>query len=96
MNVTTFNEFNENNKNKMFNNLDELFDAYNITKINWKETDIDDFAHSDPIDDFDDYFINDNTVKIEVEIVCLTQEDEEIWIYTDKNDNIHGWAFNID
>jgi hypothetical protein len=97
MRLKKFNELFENNENKMYNNLDELLDAYDINEIDQIETDIDDFVHPDPMDDFDyDYVINDENIKIEKELICYISDDEELFIYTDNNNSVHGWAINID
>jgi hypothetical protein len=87
-------------KFKMFiRKIEEFEESFPQFELDYLETEIEDFAHPDPLDDFGRrYILVDEDVEIEKEYVFVdeTNKDEEAWVYTNKDGYINGYAFNRD
>jgi len=95
-NLKTFEAYIDKKEFKKYNSLQDVLDEFDNPEIDWVETNIDDFVHDHPEEDFDGYILNDETINKEKEIIANLDNGEELFIYTDINDNVHGIAFNID
>lgn len=89
--------------NEMFKSeiktIKEFEESFPNFKVDFLETEIEEFAHPDPMDDFERaYILVDDSVEMEKEYVFIEENDngEEVWVYTDKDGYIHGYAFNHD
>jgi hypothetical protein len=81
-------EINE-QKKLTFAELIETFENPNFDDM----TNIEDgvFVH-ETISEFDDYVFNDETIEIKKELIFILSNDDELFIYTDHENNVHGYA----
>lgn len=78
--------------------INDFLESFSEYEIDWVENKVDEFAHEFPMEDFSEYIIINDEIKLEKEYVLIQKDDneKEIWIYTNKNDLINGYSFNND
>ena len=75
--------------------IDDLLESFSDFEIDWIENEVNYFSHND-VEDFDQYIIVDDSIIIEKEYVLVDKNDNEIFVYTNNNKKINGYAFNKD
>lgn len=95
--MTHIKRFNENFQDENFPllTIDDFLESFPNFKVDYIEDNIDDFVHSD-VDDFNQYIIVDDSIMKEKEYVLVDGDDNEIFIYTNNDDKINGYALNKD
>lgn len=83
------NTINTEQENLSFTELIETFDNPNFDDM----TNIEDggFVHDD-ISNFENYVFNNDSVEIKKELIFILMNDDKLFIYTDHENNVHGYA----
>ena len=92
--IDNFENFSEGLNNPLLT-IDDFLESFSDFKVDWIEDKMNDFAHTDA-EDFDEYIIVDDSIAIEKEYVLIDDDDNEIFVYTNTDNKINGYAFNKD
>ncbi|MCK9445621.1 hypothetical protein M0Q50_01870 [bacterium] len=94
-NIDNFEKFsnNENLGNTLLT-IEDFLKSFPEYDVDYVESDIKEFVHTE--DDFDQYIIVDESIVKEKEYVLMNDDENEIFVYTNNDNKINGYAFNND